>query len=357
MFARNAWYVAAHAQEVDGEALFSRTLLGEPVLLYRTMDGDIAAMSDRCSHRSAPLHLGKRSGDAVTCPYHGLVYDKTGACVSSPHGDGLIPPTALQRAFRAIERYGLIWIWMGEGARADPVLIPDYGFLSAASPDAVFSGYLHSQGNYLLMIDNILDLSHADFLHPGFLGTQNAVTAQRPKVSESQRGFRVAWQFDDSPTMAIFAPAMQGIERTDGWLWVDWEPAGSMKLHSGVTRSGQPREDGVSLTAMHCMTPETEKTTHYFYAVTRDFMIDPKTNALMAHLTKQAFATEDKPMIEAVQRYMGNDEFWSLKPAILSSDVAAVRARRAIEKLVREERKQHEECSPESAFESDDFPR
>jgi vanillate O-demethylase monooxygenase subunit len=339
-FVKNVWYVAAWGWELEPDALFSRTLLDQPVLLYRTSDGGIAAMSDRCSHRFAPLHMGKRSGDNVVCPYHGLTYDMTGRCVRSGHGDGTIPPQARQAQYRAVERDGLIWIWMGDLDRADPALIPDYSYLTEGSDDGVFTGYLHTRGNYLLMNDNILDLSHADFLHPGFLGTGDAVTAQRPKVQDNERGFRVSWDFDNSATMAVFAMAMQSEERTDGWLWVDWEPVSSMKLHSGVTRCGEPREAGISLTSIHCMTPETERSTHYFYGTRRDFMVDAKTNELMAQITRKTFSTEDTPIVEAVQRYMGDSDLWSLKPAILSSDVAGVRMRRGIEKLVRMEQGQ-----------------
>lgn len=334
-FVRNTWYVAALADEIKGGDLFCRQILGEPVLLYRATDGTIAAMSDRCPHRFAPLHKGKREGDLVSCPYHGLTFDQQGTCVFSPHGDGMIPPAAKQRAFVAVERHGFIWIWMGDVKLADAAAIPDYTFLDEGSVDATFSGYLHSQGNYQLMIDNILDLSHADFLHPGLLGTGNAVTSQRPKVSEKAGGFNVAWEFPNSPTMAIFAMAMQGCDTSDGWLSVEWQPVGSMKLHSGVTQPDAPRGDGISLTAVHCMTPESDKTTHYFYASRRDFMIDAETNALMAQLTEKAFSTEDKPMIEDVQNYMGDYDLWDLKPAILSSDVAGVRARRAIGKLLK----------------------
>ena len=337
-FVRNSWYVAALSSEIEGDALFSRILLNEPVLLYRNTNGSISAMSDRCPHRFAPLHLGKRDKDTVACPYHGLMFDSSGTCIFSPHGDRQIPPLARLAKFNAVERYGAIWIWMGDEAQADPDLIPDYDFANEGVEDSYFEGYLHSNAHYQLLIDNILDLSHADFLHPTLLAAGTAVTQQRPKVRDHGRGIKVSWEWENAPTMSVFAPGLPSdTGNTDGWLWVEWEPVGSMMLHSGATPTGSAREQGVWLSAYHCMTPETEKSTHYFYGIRRNYCVDPEMNKMIAGLTRTAFSTEDKPIIEAVQRYMGNADLWSLNPAILSSDVGAVRVRRATEKLLRAE--------------------
>jgi vanillate O-demethylase monooxygenase subunit len=66
-YLKNAWYVAALSSEVGPEDLFHRKLLGTNVLLYRKQNGDPVAMRDRCPHRFAPLHLGKRDGDQIVC--------------------------------------------------------------------------------------------------------------------------------------------------------------------------------------------------------------------------------------------------------------------------------------------------
>ena len=81
-YLRNAWYVAAWSDDlVDGQ-LLARTIMKEPVVLYRKADGNVAAILDRCSHRFAPLHMGKIvNGDRIQCPYHGLEFDASGACV------------------------------------------------------------------------------------------------------------------------------------------------------------------------------------------------------------------------------------------------------------------------------------
>lgn len=124
----NCWYVAALSREVQGEALFHRQLLDTSVLIYRKADGTAVALHDRYPHRQVPLHMGQRVGDEVVCAYHALKFDCTGQCTHNPHGKQLIPAAAKVRSFPLLERWGFIWIWMGEQP-ADPAKLPDFGAL------------------------------------------------------------------------------------------------------------------------------------------------------------------------------------------------------------------------------------
>ena len=92
MFLRNFWYVAAYYHEIGRKPL-GRTVLGEPVVLFRKEDGTAVALEDRCVHRHLPLSMGRLVGDTLQCHYHGLRYDRTGACVLVP-GQDTIPPGA-----------------------------------------------------------------------------------------------------------------------------------------------------------------------------------------------------------------------------------------------------------------------
>ena len=87
MFIRNCWYVIAWDHEVPPETLFTRTVLGEAILLHRTGSGDIVALRDRCCHRLAPLSKGRKEGDCVRCGYHGLLFDASGRCIEIPGAD------------------------------------------------------------------------------------------------------------------------------------------------------------------------------------------------------------------------------------------------------------------------------
>src|ERR1700737_1545160 len=118
-YLRNAWYVAAWSDDLAEGQLLGRTILKEPIVLFRKADGNVAALEDRCPHRFAPLHMGKIvGGDRVQCPYHGLEFDASGACVRNPHGTKSIPPRARVRSYPVTEKHKAIWIWMGS-ERAD----------------------------------------------------------------------------------------------------------------------------------------------------------------------------------------------------------------------------------------------
>jgi phenylpropionate dioxygenase-like ring-hydroxylating dioxygenase large terminal subunit len=82
-FLRESWYVAARAVEVTRQPL-ARTLLDEPVVLYRGEDGTAVALEDRCCHRHLPLSMGKLEGDRLRCGYHGLLFAPDGRCVEIP---------------------------------------------------------------------------------------------------------------------------------------------------------------------------------------------------------------------------------------------------------------------------------
>ena len=82
------------------------------------------ALEDTCPHRFYPLSKGQLIGDAVECGYHGLQFDCSGRCQLVP-GQDKIPDSAKVRSFPVVQRWGWIWIWMGDPALADEGLIID----------------------------------------------------------------------------------------------------------------------------------------------------------------------------------------------------------------------------------------
>lgn len=341
-FLRNAWYVAAWTQELAAGALLSRTLLDEPVVLYRDADGTARALHDRCPHRFAPLSMGKvcDGGASVQCPYHGLRFDATGACVHNPHGDGAIPKAAKVRAYPIVERWSALWIWMGEPERADPSRIPSFPFNDAADW-AIGAGHLAIDGEYELEIDNILDLSHIEFLHPLF----SSEAVRRAKVDFEQDGDTV-WSkrhmTNDMEAPEFLRQAFQipPGKPMDRWLHVRWDAPASMALWSGGVTSGLPPEQGIVVPGAHCFTPETAGRTHYFYSISFPRAIGPMAETLAAQnveALRGPFEREDKPIIEAVSRRMAGADLWDLKPVLLSGDAASVRARRLLKTLIDKE--------------------
>src|SRR5207302_6359559 len=121
-FVRNQWYVAAYSSEI-GRELFARTILGEPIVFYRTVAGEVVALADRCVHRRYPLSESRLDGDKIVCGYHGFTYDQGGSCVFVP-GQARIPRTARVPAYPVAELDSFVWVWIGERELADESLIP-----------------------------------------------------------------------------------------------------------------------------------------------------------------------------------------------------------------------------------------
>ena len=168
MFLKNCWYVAGWDYELIDGKLLARTLLNEHVLLYRGDSGEVFALNNRCPHRGALLSEGRREGDSVRCMYHGIKYDHNGKCTQIP-GQNMIPPKLRVRKYPIVESGHLIWIWMGDPARADRSLIPEFAPLH----DPKWKGlpaYLHYDANYLLIVDNLSDFAHLAFVHTHTLG-------------------------------------------------------------------------------------------------------------------------------------------------------------------------------------------
>lgn len=340
-YLRNAWYVAGFAEEFIPEKLIARTLLDQPIVMFRNDKGGITALADRCAHRFAPLSAGSvcDGGRSVRCGYHGLEFGADGRCTRNPHGEKAIPKAAVVAAYAVREKAGLVWFWGGDAAHADESLIPDFSAVTSAPPDATIKGYMPAACSYELLVDNILDLTHVDYLHPTTLGS-GALSGVPPQVSDpSERCVHIVWLSSGEPAPKAFDMGLrlQG-QPTDQWTEVTWTAPSCMLLKVGATLLGESREQGASALNLHLATPETATTMHYWYWTTRSFAIGAEANAQIRPILEHVFTQEDKPMIEAQQRRIGTADYGTLKPVLLPGDVGSVRVRRRLRQLMDAER-------------------
>lgn len=335
-YLRNAWYMAAWDSEIQSQAIFHRTLLNEPIAFFRRRDGEVAALHDRCPHRFVPLHLGRVVDDAVQCGYHGLRFDCSGVCTHNPHGS--IPKAARVKTYPVCERHGVIWIWMGDSAKADPGTIPDFSAMHAARPSAASRGYLWTQANYKLIADNVMDLSHADFVHPDSVGG-GAFTRSKPAVEEVGHGLMITWESNNEKALPAYDKYLpEPGQAVDFRTQVHWQAPAIMKLDIAITPSGLPYSEGLQTNNAHIATPETADTSHYFFWLTRQFRMDDESvNTKRQAVMFNAFNNEDKPMLQAQQTAMDTDDLFGLNPVLLSTDAGAVRARRKLNQLISRE--------------------
>jgi vanillate O-demethylase monooxygenase subunit len=339
MYVRNAWYVAAWDHELS-RSMLRRIILDEPVVLFRSTEGEPVALEDRCCHRQAPLSLGKLVGNVVTCPYHGLQYDTSGRCIKVPSQEK-IPPNARVRSYPVVEKNHWIWIWAGDPAKADPALIEDFHWMD--DPAWRFGGsYLHVDGNYLLVVENLLDTTHLPFLHPHTLGTDSFARSEFDVKREGDRITVSRYLMDDLP--APFHKQMGGFPdgmKVDRWQITHYGPPCFVKLDVGsapvgtAVRQGE-RGKGVNMWNLNAITPETEKTAHYFFAQAYNFKLEERWVSDMLRTQVHNIFLEDMAIIRAQQQNM------DLGPSPvqnLAQDKAWVAMRQIVQRLVQEEQR------------------
>jgi phenylpropionate dioxygenase-like ring-hydroxylating dioxygenase large terminal subunit len=327
-YVRNAWYMAAWAEEVQGGGVFSRRLLDKLWLIYRLTDGSIAMMEDRCPHRFVALSKGKREGDRIICGYHGLGFDAGGNCVHSPFPD--VHPQASVATMPAVEKHLGVWFWAGDPEKADPATIPDYAYLEGDRPAQ--RGILTIKGNYELMTDNLMDLSHAEFIHIESFGTNGSLFGGKQTVKQDEtQAIWNNWDIEGAEPPGWAAPMLKPSEKIDQWLHMRWHAPASMDLSIGMAYAGSDRADLVvpPLRNPHIVTPETQDTSHYFY--------DHAPGEAEASQARKVFLEEDEPMIESAHAGLGGQDFWDAMPLILPSDAGAVRARRRLMQMRKNE--------------------
>ena len=345
-YLRKAWYVAAWSDDLAEEQLLGRTILKEPVVLYRKADGSVAALEDRCPHRFAPLHMGKViRGDRVQCPYHGLEFDASGACVRNPHGTKSIPPRARVRSYPVTEKHKAIWIWMGSEP-ADEPKVPDFSVLdNVPEMHATKRDHITIAANYELIIDNLLDLSHTSYLHDGILGNSDTVESE---ISVEREGddVIVSRHAPNAIAPGLFAILMPSLpDRVDKFTRMRWMPPSNLRLVTGICSTRARPESGTGYHAIHMLTPESDRTTHYFFTAVR-FNVMTTDDALNAQIQQKisttrrfAFEEQDAPVIEAQQEVIESAQT-PVDPVILAIDVGPVRYKQILQKLIAVEQTQ-----------------
>ena len=338
MFLRNSWYVAAWGNEVGRLTLMRRILLGEPVVLYRRADGKPVALEDRCCHRHAPLSAGRVRGDNVECGYHGFIYDPSGRCVKIPAQD-TIPANARVRSYPVVERYRFIWIWMGDPALADDSLIEDFHWLD--DPAWRYRGErLELRGNYLLLVENLCDLTHLPFVHVSTLSATAIPPKEGPAEMRREGNAVVVERWTENVPVTSYFRTIAGFAAdamVDRWMNLVFTPPAFVRIDIGAALAGTgarkgDRSKGVTTRNLNAITPETASTTHYFWAQAQSFGVDdPSVTELDFRLTHGAFL-EDIRMI-AVQQ--ANIDLDPNAPRVnVPTDSGGVQARRLVESLI-----------------------
>lgn len=171
-FVENTWYVAGRSQEFAVDEPQGRQMAGKPVLIWRTRDGNVGAFDDRCVHKRMPLSEGRVLADGMLeCPYHGFCYDAAGKCQRIPSQlDRPVPTRAKLKPFPVLEQDGLVWVWPGDPAKIGAVQPPRTPEISGEEWETHMFEPRLVPANYMLLIENLMDITHFYPLHDGNIG-------------------------------------------------------------------------------------------------------------------------------------------------------------------------------------------
>lgn len=336
MYLKNCWYVAAWDHEILVDTLLQRTIIGESLVMYRTAAGQVVAMDNRCCHRHAPLHLGRREGDCVRCMYHGLKYDATGKCVDIP-GQEMIPAKLMQRVYPTVQRKRWVWIWMGKPELADESLIQD--MFSLTSPEwRWIPSYLHYNCNYLNICDNLLDFSHLSYVHEKTFGGSPNIAEAKPEVKRIERGVAVSRDVKNTVPAPYHQRLGQFSGKVNRWFSYDFVVPGILRLDGGVVSVDNAEGDHTGALRFHscqAVTPETDQSTHYFYMQAHNFRLDDATITESIHQSQRAAFLEDKTILEAQQQMINQSPDVAMLP--IAADLGLSQYRRILQALIEAE--------------------
>lgn len=337
MFARNSWYIAAWGDEV-GDAPLGRRICNDPVVLFRDREGRAAALADRCCHRAAPLSRGTVVEQGIQCGYHGLIIDSAGKCVKVP-GQRLIPGDAAVKSYPLVEKNQLIWVWMGDPALADPATIVDFPYHDTwPNKHACYP----IRGNYMLMVDNLMDLTHLGYLHAKTVGGNPGqhVDAEM-KTTRTPSGVRFTRWMKNSPPPPSYVRAAGFTGRVDRLQAFEFVAPCTILQWTGASDAGSgaaPDDFRFQFRLFHGLTPETETSCFYFWSVANGYrQNEPEATEQLYREIAPTFI-EDQEMVEAQQARLS--EFGENGLVDIASDTTRMHMRRMVEGMIAAEQRQ-----------------
>lgn len=277
----NDWHPVLRDRDLADGGVRAARLLGEDIVLWRA-GGEVCAWQDLCLHRGARLSLGRVSGEQLACPYHGWTYGRDGRCAHIPaHPEQTPPARAVVRRYQVRERYGLLWVCLGEPS-GDVPPFPEWGAPGFGA--AVCGPFEHIRAHGPRLIENYLDAAHFPFVHGGVLGDP-----ARPTLGEFEA--RITDAGVESDPIAVYQPDPYG--GSAGQVTYTYHAYRPLTAH--FTKHMPTATNGMVLT----ITPHDELDSTAWFIVATTAVTDGA--ALEAHYTPRiaAIFEEDRAIVES----------------------------------------------------------
>jgi phenylpropionate dioxygenase-like ring-hydroxylating dioxygenase large terminal subunit len=343
-YPRSQWYIAGYGAEF-GSKTFGRRIFDEPIIFFRTEEGEPVALWGLCAHRFMPLENTETRSGSVVCPYHGYAYGADGRCHTIPTGAKPSPHARLKR-YPVFERGPFVWIWMGDPDAADIDLLPDLADIGLGNDQ---SGWRIDRGTTFtsrvraaLIVDNLFDLSHLAFIHQKSVPGGEGLVMIAPAIDENNGRLRVirsipGIRFEPGTFLDSLMPVARGLSALHAELFTElYSPAlinASGPNAWSMTEGGKKGKLLGQVNFIHGLTPETSHTTHYFGLATRNYCVeDDNLSNLLINQT-DVVRMEDIEALEAVEQSLGS--YASTRREISTkADEGAIMARRLLKNLI-----------------------
>jgi len=338
-YPRNCWWVAARSAEIVDKP-YGCTMLDTPVVIYRQpSDGTLVALHDRCAHRWAPLSAGWLDGDRLVCGYHGFEYEASGKCVRIPT-QASVPSKACVPSYPVVERYGMVWVWLGDPAKAEDIDPPAELAFMSDSNWTVVTGETPLEANYMMLKENVLDLTHFGFVHRNSIKVMD--WDRPPKVETDETTVTFVQEFPSSPLVFIYGfPTGIGMERPvyrSNWgkFLTPAVNIGAVDIRDPNPPSGARSE--FHFRVAHLTTPISPTKSRYWWFQAWDLKL-PEEYVSKWRAGVELGYDEDKVILNATQRVISSDASGPSYPEVLAqADQAAIQARRKLQTLLDLER-------------------
>ena len=281
----------------------------------------------------------------IQCGYHGLTFDGSGRCIAIP-GRSNISDSARVRSYPLVEKNQFLWIWMGDAAHADTTLIVDFPYHDDKAHWPNKHDCYPIKANYMLMVDNLMDLTHLGYLHARTVGGNPAAHVHAEmKTTHTSTGLEFTrWMRNSVPPPSyVKAAGFQG--RVDRWQEFERVAPSSILQWTGAAdagtgaseghHEGKGREGGFQFRLFHGLTPETETSCFYFWSCANGYRQDEPEATEQLYREIALTFVEDKEMVEAQQARLG--ELGEQGLVNIVSDANRAIMRRFIDRLLAQE--------------------
>lgn len=332
-FALNAWYPAAWGRDI-GRELTARRVLERDIVLYRNEDGGVSALEDACPHRLAPLSLGRLCGDTVECGYHGLTFDGSGRCVHAPGMDR--PGSQMKvRAFPTAQSMGIVWVWMGDPARAADTPVFHLPAYDDPAYSLVEGDALPMHSNYLNLADNLCDPTHVVYVHPTTLASRGRVETPVQHARDGRKVLTWRWVID-GPLIGVFQGLKDFPGNVDRWHYYHFHApcVAIIDFGSAATGTGAPdgnRSDCIQMYACHFITPVDASRCVQHWLLLKNMPGTPEIDDRLKAGLRLAF-NEDKRILEGIQR--NEDQQRDFHRVRLGLDGSNLKMRQIVDEMI-----------------------